>query len=292
MKKSELRKIIRALIKEQFERRPSRQTKPSTSPVRVRGLEGFYNTFGQNAVDTIIAQKNTSPIKTKINPEEAYYRFSVAFNNAVADAANNSLVTEQDADTLADLESQGLVNVTPVGFQFITDVLLGWHYNLPKALQVPAWYLVVGYIGEWTDGDGNITGIGPEGFITNFFNQVKLFFQRLFGVNVNTSEYIPIFIDYIEIGGGCDTCFDELTPLSPAPGLDSDEEYEEYDDGEGFDWDPNDEDVSAGVSVGDMVSSWDYVFDEDGIPIPPYNETTGEPNCYHYPDLPECNNPT
>ena len=67
----------------------------------------------------------------------------------------------------------------------VFDVIIGWYVDLPLGAQIPALSLVFGYIDEWVDGDGNVTGIdtdwsdGNDGFITQFIEGVADFFTMI-----------------------------------------------------------------------------------------------------------------
>ena len=258
MKNRKLNILIKKLIQEQIKGDSffvpgatspvQRPFKPSTSPVR-KHIPGFPGVFA----DDLLNAQGTKPIGGK----------SVLMNLAIV-IANYALQNQPDiasgiGSNLIDfniISEQTLLNEQGITVNYIGGSMgtgpLGWIHsnivssvlNLPLGLQAPVIILVAAFLDELVDGDGNITGFGEGGFITNTFNSIKNVINQIFGANVDLlSEFTQEELDYIE--GVVEEMDSEI---------DDDEFIEDDEEIEYFDYDNYDD-------FGDNYDS-----DYDGIP--------------------------
>lgn len=259
---------------------------PGKGPPRKDDPAQFYSVFGQEAVEAALDAVDSGAASPSDIQTVAYQMAEILINSAENTHYADFTMPDTTGDGLPDLpiiseikklkkpkqslneQYEGFANMvvnspnismstgsSPIAWLGSTiSNILG---NIPLGLQAPAVVLTVGYIQEWTDGDGNITGFGPDGFISNFANNVKLFFQRLFGIDntVSMDDFTPEQLAYLQ---GQVVMMDEID-------VDNFEE-EEIDNVDPYDWDNDWEgDDPENDWDGDGVPDWldDDIYGDD-----------------------------
>ena len=142
----------------------------------------------------------------------------------------------------------------------------GWVTTLPLAVQGPALVFVIGFIDEWFDGDGNWTGFGEDGFISNFFQGIGNFFSNLFGGeggdSPDTQDYIDNITNQNDQDG--DGIPDSGVPDPDFFGL---PDQPLYDADGNLVWDPNDFDLDGIANDGTIIDYDSEPYQDAGINI-------------------------
>ena len=220
MKTSKLRKFIRKTISEQMS---SPQGKGNKNNTPAKKLGGGPDKWGEK---TAIPDRGP-----KKNPEfeDALARIGVAMGFDPTDPY-------PDAQYVV---GGGGIAYAPTTLGNISS----WFYGLHLSVQIVTITLLVAYLDEWTDGDGNWTGFGEGGFITNLFNHVKQFFANILGIDLDPIEWF----EEDELEYGDDEYWDEYDEMWD----EMDEEYDfDYYNAEFQGWF---EEMYPGVTVPDLT---------------------------------------
>tara|TARA_Y100000592_G_scaffold28636_1_gene45551 strand:- start:96 stop:1562 length:1467 start_codon:yes stop_codon:yes gene_type:complete len=164
----------------------------------------------------------------------------------------------------------------------ILSFAFGWVTLLPLGVQAAALTLVLAYVDEWFDGDGNWEGFGEDGFISNFFQTLGDWFNQLFGLgdeSPDTQDYIDNITNQNDQDG--DGIPDSGVPDSSYFGL---PDTPLFDADGNLVWDPNDFDLDGIANDGTIID-----YDND----PAYNTTpinVGDIDFDNYLDMSQFDN--